>query len=69
MVRMAFSSTSSSKGINLVVLGDHLVGEKRVALGERIDRLGELVLGEAAHLRQHGLEADEIVVIGADNVF
>ena len=56
------------KRVHLLILGDNLIGHQRVAPGKRLDGLGELILGEAAHLRQHRLEADEILVIGADNV-
>ena len=51
--------------IDLVVPGDHPVGELGVALGQGIDGLGQLVFRQAAHLGQHGLEAGQIVVIGS----
>ena len=43
--------------VDLVVVGDDVIGSLGVALGQRIDRLGQLILGEPAHLGQHGLEA------------
>ena len=57
MVRIAFSSSCEFERVDLLVVLDHLVGELDVALGQRIDGLGQLILGEAAHLGEHRLEA------------
>ena len=35
------------------VRGDHLTGQPDVAPRQRVDRVGDLLLGEAAHLRDH----------------
>ena len=43
---------------------DDALGEPAVAPGERIDRLGDLLLGEAAHLGDHAGEVLQVDVEG-----
>jgi hypothetical protein len=54
--------------IDLGVAGDDPVGELGVAPDDRIDGVGELLLGEPAHLGQHGFQGGEIFVVGLDNM-
>ena len=68
MVRIAFSSIWCSSTSTLLVVLDHPVGERRVAARQRIDGVVELLLDEAAHLRQHRLQLRQIFVIGLDDV-
>ena len=68
MVRIAFSSIWRSRTSILLVVLDHPVGECRVAPRQRVDGIVELLLDEAAHLRQHRLQLREILVIGLDDV-
>ena len=42
--------------------------ERVVALGERADRLGDLVLDEAAHLEDARAELAELALVGAIGV-
>ena len=53
MVRIAFSSICAFERVDLLVVCDHPVGQLGVALGQRVDGIGQLLLGEAAHLGQH----------------
>ena len=48
---------------------DHALGALGVALGERIDRIGDLLLGQAAHLGDHAGEILKIDVESLGGVF
>ena len=49
--------------------GHHALGERGVAAGQRLDRVGDLALGEAAHLRDLAGELLQIAVEGLGGVF
>ena len=69
MVRIAFSSISrcsASIGRSTAITRWASVG---VALGERVDRIGDLLLGKAAHLGDHAGELLQVDVEGLDGVF
>ena len=46
----------------------HLMGERGVAGGKRVDRLNHHLLGEAAHLGDPPLEQIEVLVVGSDSM-
>jgi hypothetical protein len=50
--------------VHALVHGDHGLREGRVAPDERIDRVGQLLLGDAAHLGDGGAQALELCVEG-----
>ena len=68
MVRIAFSSIWLFQHVDPFVILDHPVGQRGVAPRQRIDGIGELLLGQAAHLRQHLLRCRQVVVVGLDDV-
>ena len=48
--------------IDLGVVGDHLFGDGRISVAHRGQGLGELALGQAAHLVQGGVEPFQLFV-------
>ena len=69
MVSTAFSSISRCKRVDRGVGRHHALGEIGVALGQRIDRIGDLLLGQAAHLGDHAGEVLQVDVEGLGGVF
>ncbi len=65
MVRIAFSSISRCRLSMARSERDHALRQRGVALGERVDRVGDLLLGEAAHLGDH---AGELLQIGVESL-
>ena len=57
------------QAIDAGVAGDDPLGERRRRGGQRGDRVGDLLLGEAAHLGDLLGEVVQLVVVGADGVF
>ena len=57
------------QGVDAGVALDHAPGALDVALGERRDRVGDLLLGKAAHLRDHAGEFLQVDVEGLGGVF
>ena len=55
--------------VDLGVAFDDAGGERAVALGDRIDRRGELAFGEPAHLDDHVVEPAQLLVVAFDDVF
>ena len=68
IVRIAFSSIWRSRTSIFSSFWMTRSANARVARDQRVDGIGQLLLGEAAHLGQHGLEAVEILVIGLDDM-
>ena len=64
MVRIAFSSMASSSASILSSVAMMRSAASISRLDERVDRLAQLVLGEAAHLGEHGLERRQFLVVG-----
>ena len=69
MVLTAFSSIVALQVVDIGVVGGHPLGERGVALGQRVDRIGDLLLGQAAHLGDHAREILQVAVECLDGVF
>ena len=57
------------QGVDRGVGRDHALGALGVALGERIDGIRDLLLGQAAHLGDHAGEILQVDVEGLGGVF
>ena len=68
MVRIARSSISRCKRIDRRIERDDALGELGVALGQRIDRFGDLLFGNPAHLGDHAGEILQVDVEGLRGV-
>ena len=69
MVSTAFSSISRCSASMLRIAGHGALRAVGVAPRQRVDRIGDLPLGEAAHLRDHPGELLEVDVEGLGGVF
>ena len=69
MVRMAFSSISRCSASICASAAITLLRELGVAARQRIDGVGDLLLGEAAHLGDHAGELLQIDVEGLGDMF
>jgi hypothetical protein len=57
------------QNVDRAVRADHLFGQARIALFERVERLAEVVLGQAAHLGDLLVEQSEFILVASDNMF
>ena len=69
MVSTALSSISCCSASIAAVGRDHALGALDIALGQRVDGIRDLLLGEAAHLRDHAAELLQVDVEGLGGVF
>ena len=69
MVRIARSSISRCSASIVGSSRHDALRQRGVALGERIDRLGDLLFGEPAHLGDHAGEILQVAVEGLRGVF
>ena len=69
MVRTAFSSISRCSASMRRIAGDDALGAVGVAARQRVDRVGDLLLGEPAHLGDHAGELLQVGVEGLGGVF
>ena len=68
IVSVACSSISRCKQVEPRIGLHHLLGQRGVAGGERVDRVDHHFLGQAAHLGDPPLEQVEVLVVGSDGV-
>ena len=69
MVRTAFSSISCCRASIAEIPGDDAFRELRIALDQRTDRVGDLLLHEAAHLGDAARDVLQVRVERPDGVF
>ena len=68
MVRIALSSISRCRSVEPRVAGDDRAGEVDVESRQRVHRVGQHLLGDAAHFGDLAAERFEFLVVGLDDV-
>ena len=68
MVRIARSSISRCSASMVGSRRDDTLGKPRIVPGERVDRFGDLLFGEPAHLGDHAGEILQVDVEGLGGV-